>query len=481
MSIKEKINFDENKMALNRFILESREKISKLNKMTKLSIGGGIAVIAILIVAVAVSSSNGVYKLALDGKDVGYVNGSKQVSNIINNEKAQLKSELNAESIIFDEARAVVTKANVKKDEVTLMTDEELNKVFSNKALYSTNAWAIKVDDKVIVSASNEASAKAVIEGLKVAHKAEKSELISASFKEDVKIEQAITPVNLIMNEDNASKYILTGTTETKTYTVKSGDTMWDIAHTSKMSIYQLQAANPGFSPDKLKIGQTLNMLKQKPFVTVVTVEKVAENKDIPFKTTYEKTNVLYTGDVKIKTPGKNGQLAQVSEVTKENGIWVSTKVLSSSVITAASDAVALKGTKSAPIYISTRTSGSGEFLFPTNGKISSSFGASRSYERHKGIDIRAPKGTRINAADDGVVITATTRGGSYGKLIVISHGGGLETWYGHCDTILVKVGQKVTKGQKIGTVGITGNATGYHLHFEVKLNGISVNPGKYL
>jgi murein DD-endopeptidase MepM/ murein hydrolase activator NlpD len=83
-------------------------------------------------------------------------------------------------------------------------------------------------------------------------------------------------------------------------------------------------------------------------------------------------------------------------------------------------------------------------------------------------------------AADDGVVI-AVANHGSPGKMIKLSHGNGLETWYEHCDTILVSIGQVVRKGEAIGTVGATGNATGYHLHFEVRKNGVPQNPMNYL
>jgi murein DD-endopeptidase MepM/ murein hydrolase activator NlpD len=93
---------------------------------------------------------------------------------------------------------------------------------------------------------------------------------------------------------------------------------------------------------------------------------------------------------------------------------------------------------------------------------------------------LRNPKGTPIKAADDGVV-TFAAYSGTYGNIVKLSHGNGLETWYAHCDTIKVSVGQVVSKGEVIATVGITGRATGYHLHFEVRKNGVPQNPMNYL
>ncbi|MGB9868000.1 MAG: peptidoglycan DD-metalloendopeptidase family protein [Bacillota bacterium] len=123
--------------------------------------------------------------------------------------------------------------------------------------------------------------------------------------------------------------------------------------------------------------------------------------------------------------------------------------------------------------------------MWPTAGTLTSRFGYRRPPTRyashdHKGIDIAAPYGTPIYAAGDGTVKYAGWYGG-LGKLIIIEHGFGLETYYGHCSQIKVRVGQQVKKGQAIGTVGATGIATGPHLHYQVVLNGVDVDPLKYL
>lgn len=100
----------------------------------------------------------------------------------------------------------------------------------------------------------------------------------------------------------------------------------------------------------------------------------------------------------------------------------------------------------------------------------------------HTGMDMAVPKGTPVYAAESGVVITAQAVNG-YGNCIIIDHGGGLWTLYGHLmpGGILVKNGETVKRGEKIGLVGMTGTATGYHLHFEVRKDGVAVNPAPYL
>lgn len=118
----------------------------------------------------------------------------------------------------------------------------------------------------------------------------------------------------------------------------------------------------------------------------------------------------------------------------------------------------------------------------PVSGRITSRFGAVERvrYGAHTGLDIAAPAGTKILAVADGVV-THSSRMGSYGNLVIISHGNGVETYYAHCSKLLVKKGQKITSGQNIALVGSTGNSTGNHLHLEVRVNGKPVNPQKYL
>jgi murein DD-endopeptidase MepM/ murein hydrolase activator NlpD len=128
---------------------------------------------------------------------------------------------------------------------------------------------------------------------------------------------------------------------------------------------------------------------------------------------------------------------------------------------------------------------GSGAMMWPASGPITSPFGW-RTHpifgdaRFHSGIDIGADYGDAVGAADNGVVIYADWMGG-YGKAVIIDHGGGISTLYGHNSALLVSVGQQVTKGQTISRVGATGDATGPHLHFEVRENGTPVNPMSYL
>lgn len=118
----------------------------------------------------------------------------------------------------------------------------------------------------------------------------------------------------------------------------------------------------------------------------------------------------------------------------------------------------------------------------PVSGIISSRFGV-RSRIRssaHTGLDIATSTGTPISAAASGTV-TFAGRKGSYGNLLVITHGNGVQTYYGHCSKLYVSAGTTVSQGQTVAAVGSTGNSTGPHLHFEIRVNGVAYNPQNYL
>ena len=123
--------------------------------------------------------------------------------------------------------------------------------------------------------------------------------------------------------------------------------------------------------------------------------------------------------------------------------------------------------------------------LWPVRGLVTSPFGARTSpygegREMHPGIDISASYGSPVTAAGNGAVIFAG-RDPGYGGLVIVDHGGRLDTLYGHLSALYVREGQSVRCGQAIGAVGATGRATGAHLHYEVRVNGAPVDPRRYL
>jgi murein DD-endopeptidase MepM/ murein hydrolase activator NlpD len=125
--------------------------------------------------------------------------------------------------------------------------------------------------------------------------------------------------------------------------------------------------------------------------------------------------------------------------------------------------------------------------LWPVEGRlILSSYGQrldpfSGEGAFHKGVDISAPSGMGVRATADGIVVHAEFASGGYGRLVVIDHGGGVQTYYAHLSRFYVKAGQEVRRGELVGAVGSSGRVTAPHLHYEVRMGGAPVNPYLYL
>lgn len=153
--------------------------------------------------------------------------------------------------------------------------------------------------------------------------------------------------------------------------------------------------------------------------------------------------------------------------------------------LTAVIQAQTQKPSESAGETSSVVSGGTGQLSWPASGPITSPFGGrihpiTGRWIGHTGIDIGVPYGVPVCAADSGKVILASWYGG-YGNAVVIDHGNGISTLYGHNSSLAVSVGQSVSKGEVVAYCGSTGMSTGPHVHFEVRVNGTPVDPLGYL
>jgi len=126
--------------------------------------------------------------------------------------------------------------------------------------------------------------------------------------------------------------------------------------------------------------------------------------------------------------------------------------------------------------------------VWPVAGRLMDGFGrrldpfsGEGEREFHTGVDISAPTGTAVRVTADGIVTLAQFTSGGYGRMVVVDHGGGVETYYAHLSRIFVQVGQGVRRGATVGAVGSTGRVTAPHLHYEVRIGGNPVNPYNYM
>lgn len=492
MNLKDKLNKDEIEKAFNSVKTAMSENTNLIrNKMSKtaqlirdkmdrkimLGIGAGVLGVAVLSTALIVTMGTDVYQVSIDGKSIGYVENREIVDETIQDAKAELIKKNKGLEIVEDKEMIACIPTDLSKRKVTFLSEKQLEDTILKSDMMKAKAWAIRINDQNLLATATKENADAVLDGVKKHFQTAGSQIVEANFKEPVLVTKAAVNLKSIMTQEEGISYMVTGTKGKKPYIVQDGDTCWDIAIENGMTFDELAAANAGSDLWKLKIGTELSLVVAKPYVTVVLKEIVATTQEIDFQTTYQNTNTMYAGQVKVKNAGVKGTKEIKSEIIKENGVEIAKTELETKVIAEPQNAVALKGTKAIVGYAG---KSSGVYGSPMSKlQVSSGFG-NRGGARHLGIDFRNPCGTPIYATESGKV-TFSSYSGSYGNLVKISHGGGVETLYAHCNSLLVSAGQTVSKGQQIATVGATGNATGYHLHFEVRVNGVAQNPWNYI
>lgn len=363
---------------------------------------------------------------------------------------------------------------SAQKEALNLNQIVEEVEQFSEPAL---KGYAIKINGKEYGFFATEGEAQAVIDKLKSTFTSGK-DVLEASFKETVEVAAALKSAGRFKSysvPDQAVEFILKGTDKEKIHVVETGENFWTISQKYQISVEDLELANPGITPEKLQIGTKVSLMVPASLVTVRTVEKAVYEEKIPFEVVYQEDANTYKGVNTVKATGSNGQREVIANVVRENGIEISRDILSEKIVSEPTTKVVVQGTKARPATV-----GSGTLARPVSrGTITSPFGT-RWGRRHNGIDVGLSIGTAIKAADGGTVVFAGYDGG-YGYTVRISHGSGMVTVYAHNSKLQVKKGDKVFKGQQIALSGNSGSSTGPHLHFEVRVNDVPMNPTKYI
>lgn len=328
----------------------------------------------------------------------------------------------------------------------------------------------IMVDGKALLALKSREDAEKLLAALRDQYAAPGS---SVSFMEDVKIVDAMVEKIRLMSVETAMEVIRGGAQKTALYEVKEGDTLWDIAGDSGLTVDDILDLNPGMDPEALlQLGDKINLSKSEPLINVKTVtdKTVTETVEPPLEE--RRDSSLYLGEKKLLAGGKSGKREVTYQIVCINGLEMERSVLQEEILEKAEPKIVATGTRT---LLASRGSGGGRLNWPTVGSVISPYGK-RGGRLHAGVDINAGYGSAVTATQSGTVIRAGWYSG-YGKCIDISHGDGIVSRYGHLSGMAVSVGQKVSRGQFIGRVGATGRATGPHLHFEILVNGHPRNP----
>ena len=255
---------------------------------------------------------------------------------------------------------------------------------------------------------------------------------------------------------------------------VAEGQTLWGIAESRGVALEDLAAANGLGVKDLLAVGQQLVFPPKISVAGRGLVPGAAQALPRPIGATRHVTVRVREGETLWEIAEATG--LPVEAIVNANEIPDSASVHTGQRLTIPGGALdVLRRVTAARGVVSIAQN----FVWPVRGQLTSRFGW-RLTGHHNGIDIAAPRGSPILVAKDGRVVFAGWYFG-YGLLVVVDHGDGISTIYGHASKLLASIGQIVETGQVIALVGSTGDATGPHLHFEIRTNGIPLNPMKYL
>ena len=410
-----------------------------------------------------------------DGEVIGAVE-SESTAEAARSRLETITTRTLGETFTIDDSLIQYSSGLLKRQDV--VDGETFEEDLSEEIGLVTSAYCLYVDGERIGATPYEGALEELMEQMKEAVTNE--DTISCDFAEDVEVRQEYVSTDEIMNLGYLAEILYSTKTAEVTYEVKKGDTWSEIAEEHGLTTQELLALNPGYNINKLQIGEVLTLSASVPYLTMTVVQRERYVEDVMYDIEYTDSANLYKGDYKITSPGQYGAADVVATVTYVNGEETERTVLSSVTLREPVTEQRLQGTKARPTWLPT-----GSFRWPVSGRVTSYFGGRKSpggigSTNHKGIDIAAPRGTPVYAADGGTVTYAGWMSG-YGYLVRINHGNGYETYYGHNSSLTVSVGQKVYKGQQIARVGSTGNSTGNHCHFEIRYNGVAKNPLNYL
>jgi murein DD-endopeptidase MepM/ murein hydrolase activator NlpD len=381
------------------------------------------------------------YHVSVDGKEIGVVNNPKMI-------QKWLGDKLTAEKKKYPELALGFTKhISITKQKHYKYKSDSVEKVIN------------KLASDVHIQAN---AARLVVNGKTIAY-----------ARDEKTIDQALFQLKASYNEKRQTQNLTAAAGSAAAIQIKNAK-----PDLPRITIKEnIQVGEKAIAPGKVVSGaQLINILKkeaQEQKVTVVSRQETVETQVIPYPVQQKSDPTKYRGDDKTIVEGKNGNKQVVYELVKENGRLLQKNPVYQKVLLQPVTKVVVHGTKPKP------SRGDGHFVMPSAGIFSSPFGM-RWGRLHAGIDIATPVGTPVHSADNGRVIFVGTKSG-YGNCMIVDHGNGYSTLYGHLSRFVKQPGDIVVKGEIIAESGNTGRSTGPHLHFEIHKEGEAVNPLPYL
>lgn len=429
--------------------------------------------------------------LSLVDASVSYLIAEREKDADFLREHKILKEE-NLETVLYQQLNQLKNKdgrlaytMRIDDYTVTLDTMEDVVNILEKaQGVYDqTDAFQVTLSRNVNHNVSNyevavEKKKDAVLETAAVTDSSNR-ELVTQSQEDGVKNIRFSDPIyvvatqakaNQITDDETAYAQLVEEKGEEAIYVVQPGDYMELIAQKNNMDVSQLKELNPQIESDEdLYYDDRLKVMVPGKALSVMVDRQETYEENYYADVEYEDDDSMYIGESTVVQEGQEGKHIVTDLVTYEGEVEAGREQLKETVEVAAVAQIIRRGTKSRPTY-----------MYPvTNWNVTSNFGY-RWGRLHAGTDVGIPTGTTVRASRSGQVVTAGWVGG-YGNCVMIDHGDGVQTRYGHLSQVLVSVGQYVDQGQQIALSGNTGRSTGPHLHFEIRVNGEATDATPYL
>ncbi len=356
------------------------------------------------------------------------------------------------------------------------LTGDELAWALDRYVRFGVPAGGISINGRVGIVLANVAAAEKTLRDFAAQYQGGQEKVY---FKEGETIVPVTVPPQDVVSESGALALLESPVVKPAVYTVRNGDTLWQLARSFHTTVNALAADNPGMNVNRLGVGEVINLDRVDQLANVLTTYVATSEEADPYPVEWQKDSNLYYWRTDVVQRGRPGREEVVALVTEEDGRQINRQVLSRRVLQAPVPEIERGG----DVGPASRGADYHRLIWPAAGPIASPFGWRTIFGRrefHTGIDIGAPYGAPIVAAAPGVV-TFTGWESGYGRTVTVSHGDGVSTLYAHMSESLVHEGEVVGQGQELGRIGETGHATGPHVHFEVREDGTPVNPMDFL
>ncbi|MBP5361417.1 MAG: peptidoglycan DD-metalloendopeptidase family protein [Ruminococcus sp.] len=422
------------------------------------------------------------YGIAVEynGHEIGIISAESDFDSAARDVKQRVSYSKNEEAL---DMSAKLSLRVISDDDKFITAGQLADKMIEASDEDLTEAYGIYIDGTFTGAVNNKKAIEDALED-KLLNYDVKGIVRDVSYVNKIEYTKGIYLRNSVKSEEETIEKLTSKKERQRVYVAQAGDNVVTVAQKYGMTLEKFNELNPDVNTT-LKDGQMINVIQTESFLPIQYIREMDTLSFLDYETIEVETSALNVGVVSTLTKGERGEKESKIEITYIDGIESSRKIISNNITKNPVMEVIGYGTYSAmpddpdTCFFGQPMTGTGQMGWPVDGGwVSDTFISDRN---HKGIDIAAPEGTEIYAAEEGEVVSAGWNSGGYGNVVMIEHPDGYATVYGHMISVYAVEGEYVQKGQLIGFVGNTGNSFGDHCHFEVRYQGICYDPASFL